>query len=261
MVWARRIAEGAADDPVGAGRNSVGAREPGPNEQVADPGPGASGRERVAVEQDDPARFELMPQRDADGNRGAERVADDNRPPEPEVPGERADEAHPLAQRVRAVSLAVAEGREVDREDAVRATEARARLLPNEARHDEAAEQDDRAAAISPVPIGDELSVQANERPRIERGRRLHSSGGGRVVSHGRERHHDEQLEQDDAEPLRPASEAARHPPTLPANHVSEAPSPSPRSAPRPAPGAARGSRADGPRPANDRRSARSRRT
>src|SRR5207244_1432572 len=169
-------------------------------------------------------------QRDADGNRGAERVADDNRPPEPEVPGERADEAHPLAQRVRAVSLAVAEGREVDREDAVRATEARARLLPNEARHDEAAEQDDRAAAISPVPIGDELSVQANERPRIERGRRLHSSGGGRVVSHGRERHHDEQLEQDDAEPLRPASEAARHPPTLPANHVSEAPNPSPRS-------------------------------
>ena len=199
MVRARRVAEGAADDPVGAGRNSVGAREPGPDEQVADPGPGASGRERVAVEQDDPARFELMPQRDADGNRGAERVADDNRPPEPEVPGERADEAHPLAQRVRAVSLAVAEGREVDREDAVRATEARARLLPNEARHDEAAEQDDRAAAISPVPIGDELAVQANERPRIERGRRLHSSRGGGVVGHRRERHHDEQLQQDDA--------------------------------------------------------------
>src|SRR3954463_6868986 len=71
---AESVRDDAPDDPVGAGRDPVDAREVRIHDEAEGPARTAADRERVAVEQDDRARAAPATQRILDGDARAERV-------------------------------------------------------------------------------------------------------------------------------------------------------------------------------------------
>src|SRR5881392_3629271 len=131
-------------------------------------------------------------------------MSDEQWAPQVEMDGERTNEIDPSPQRVRTSPLRIAEGRQVDRKNAVRPSKPLADRPPHEARLDKAAEQDDRAAVTAPAAIGDELPVDTDERAWVKGCRGLDPISRCDVVDDRRQREHDEQLEQNQAELLGP---------------------------------------------------------
>lgn len=209
-----RVGEAAPEDPVRARHDPEDARDPRTYEKPAQPGRRTPGRDRVAVEQHDAVRVASPPERRGDDVRSAEGMADENWMAQSEAHLERANELRPAAQRVGALAFRVAERRQVERVHAVVAAESLADAVPDGARDDEPAEQDDRCSAAPPVAIGDQLPVETNERSGVECRRWLDGPRGCCVVrdrGYGQQYH---QPEQPEADSLRPAAQA-RHGATL----------------------------------------------
>src|SRR6478752_1263252 len=146
--------------------------------------------QRVTVEEHDPRRDPAASE--LDGDRGAERVTDDDRLRQPERLAERLYLVAPVLQRPWPAALGVAEPVEVERVDAVALREQRRNLLPHERRLEKAPDQDDRRAARSPLAVRgavDRLAVPelADRHARVRR---------GGVADHRGERQRDDEAEQ-----------------------------------------------------------------
>jgi hypothetical protein len=131
-------------------------------------------RESVSVEEDDSRDLvgggESCCGRDA----RAERVTDEDRAVQVEAVFEGVEELEPVGHRVGAAALAVAEGRQVEGEDAVAGTgEEWSHVVPDPGRLGGAAEEHHRRSRAAPAPfaIGQECPVGSHERPAVERGR------------------------------------------------------------------------------------------
>jgi hypothetical protein len=130
-------------------------------------------RERVAVEQHDPADAARSLDRLLDRDARAERVPDELRTHDSQPVLEAVEEREPAGHRRRHVALGVAERRQVEREDAVAAgREQRPDAVPDPARLGGAAEQHDRGPATAPAPVGDERRADTDERSAVELRRR-----------------------------------------------------------------------------------------
>ena len=197
--------EPAAEEPVPVGGDPVEARVPGRQQQVREPGRAAAAGKRVSVEEHDARDPAWGVGGHRDGHRRAEGVADEQRPPQAELPRESANEAGPPRERERATPLGVPEGRQVERVDPVRAPEPRPDLVPDPGRLDEAAEQDHRGAVRPPGPVGELGPVHPGVRARVERGRGGVPPGGREVEDERRERQRHHDGSERDPDPPQPA--------------------------------------------------------
>lgn len=208
----RRARPGVPDDPayepVRARGESEERRVPRRKKQVREPA-GPAARERIAVDQNDPARGGGVGERRADRHRGAERMTDQDRSREVHLAREVEYELAPVRQRVGPSPLRVPERRQVEREHAMRSPERAADAMPDPARLREPAQQHDRRAAVAPTAVRENGVVDAHEGTAVQRGCVLDAALRRRVVDEGCARGDDDEHEQSDAE-------GARRPPHPP---------------------------------------------
>ena len=160
------VSEDPADDPVRAGHDSVESGVVGVDEQVGEPRVVAAERERVAVEQNNAGDAVRVGKAGCGGDAGAERVADQDGSLETEAVFEALKKLEPAGHRVRAATLAVAERRQIECEDAVAPMrEEPPRRLPDPRWLGRAPEQHDRRSRMAPAAVGEERPIDAGEVP------------------------------------------------------------------------------------------------
>jgi hypothetical protein len=171
-VGAPGASEDAADDPAGARDESVEGGVVGVDEQFGEPAMVAAEGEPVSVKEYNAGDIVRMCECGGCGDAGAERVADEYRTQDVQALFEAFEELKPAGHRVRAAALAVTEGRQIERVDAVSgAREERADPVPDPRRLGGAAEQHDWRATAVPGAVGEEGPVNTNKRPGVERAR------------------------------------------------------------------------------------------
>ena len=126
------------------------------------------------------------------------------------APLEAPHELEPVSHRVRAAALAVAEGRQVEREHPVACSrDERTDVVPDPGRLGGATEEDDRGAPFAPTAIGEGCPGDPDERAAVERARRLLAAVRRQVEDKGGERHNYDENQQREQEPPAPGAQPA----------------------------------------------------